>query len=129
MTLVASSKATVTPTLKLTQRLAPALRRLRAWALAKHIPGGVRDAEFLALVQRIDPTAMHDAPPIVQFVDGELAFNAVITALNSSWDAIPERSRTVSVQVARCSSKRIASTSQPKRMLRRIPALSATVFK
>ncbi len=88
MTLVASSKATVTPTLKLTQRLAPALRRLRAWALAKHIPGGVRDAEFLALVQRIDPTAMHDAPPIVQFVDGELAFNAVITALNAAHEEV-----------------------------------------
>ena len=88
MTSVAPLKTPVNPTQKLTHRLAPELRRLRAWALAKHIPRGVRDAEFLALIQRIDPTAMHDAPPIEQYVDGEVAFNAVIHALNAAREEV-----------------------------------------
>ncbi len=88
MTKVVLSKVTAAATHLLTQPLAPELRRLRAWALAKHIAGGVRDDAFLALIQQIDPTAMHDAPPIEQFVDGELAFNAVINALNAAREEV-----------------------------------------
>lgn len=79
-----SLSRTTSSVIPLTQRLAPELRRLRAWALAMHIAGGVRDEAFLALIQRIDPTAMHDAPPIVQFVDGELAFDAVVNAIDAA---------------------------------------------
>ena len=71
-----------------TQRLPPELRRYRAWALAQRIPGGVRDPSFLALIQRIDPTTLHDGPALKQFVDGELAFDAVIGALGKARDEI-----------------------------------------
>lgn len=83
-----TGRHTITPAPLTPQQRSPELRRFRAWTLAQRIPLGVRDAAFLTLLQHIDPTALHDGPPIKQYVDGEIAFAAVIAALAKARDEI-----------------------------------------
>lgn len=64
------------------------LRAYRTWALAQRIPGGVRDPEFIDLVQRIEAGVRHHCPPVRLLVDGEEAFREVVRGLEAARDEI-----------------------------------------
>lgn len=72
----------------LRERLPRELRTYRAWALANRIPDGVRDAEFLLLVQRIMRSPLHECPGATLLVDGELAFATLIRACAEAQEEI-----------------------------------------
>ena len=56
-------------------------RAWRAYGAARALPGGVRDAEFRALAQRIDGGPLHLCPPVRLLPDGEEAFARMRAAI------------------------------------------------
>ena len=69
-------------------RIPRELRAYRTWALARRLPGGVRDDEFIDLVQRIEDGLRHRCPPVRLFVDGEEAFHDVVHWLHEAREEI-----------------------------------------
>lgn len=64
------------------------LRTYRAWSLAQSLSGGVRDAGFPELIQKIMRRSMHDCPDSRLMVDGEVAFRAILLALGEAREEI-----------------------------------------
>ncbi len=63
-------------------------RAWRVWGLARRLPGGVRDAEFRALAQRIDGGPLHLCPPVRLLPDGEDAFARMRAAIADARDEV-----------------------------------------
>lgn len=81
----------------ITTKVAPrtpglALRRLqvpmRAWAAARVLDNGVRDPDFRTLVQQIDDSPMHVAPPARLLPDGADAFACMHEAIASAREEV-----------------------------------------
>lgn len=68
------------------------LRRLqipmRAWAAARVLVDGVRDAEFRPLIQSIDNAPLHALPPVSLFPDGADAFARMTAAMAEAREEI-----------------------------------------
>ncbi|MEQ1690276.1 MAG: phospholipase D-like domain-containing protein [Gemmatimonas sp.] len=69
-------------------RLPRELRRYRAWSIAHRLVDGVRDREFRALVQRILRHPVHESPSAQLLVDGELAFKAMLAAIDDAQEEV-----------------------------------------
>jgi cardiolipin synthase len=61
---------------------------LRAWAAARALDGGVRDAEFRALLQTLDDAPMHVAPPVRLLPDGAEAFAQMHEAIAAAREEV-----------------------------------------
>ncbi len=64
------------------------LRRYRAWALAQALHAGVRDPAFMELVQRIERGPFHAAPPVALYVDGSVAFDAMVAGIDAAREEV-----------------------------------------
>ncbi len=64
------------------------LRRYRAWTVASGLSAGVRDPAFMTLVQRIEQSVVHSAPPVTLLVDGAQAFAAVLKEIAAAGEEI-----------------------------------------
>ena len=69
-------------------RLPRELRSYRAWSIAHRLADGVRDSEFRALVQRILRHPLHECPGAQLLVDGELAFKAMLAAIDDAQEEV-----------------------------------------
>lgn len=70
------------------RRLPRELRAYRVWALAHRMPEGVRGSEFQLLVQRVMRSPLHECPGSELLVDGELAFGAILAAIDQARDEV-----------------------------------------
>lgn len=66
----------------------PLLRPLKAWAAARVIDDGVRNAAFRTLVQQIDDAPLHVAPPVRLLPDGAEAFARMQEAMATAREEI-----------------------------------------
>lgn len=69
-------------------RLPRELRSYRAWSIAHRLADGVRAGEFRALVQRILRHPLHECPGAQLLVDGELAFKAMLAAIDDAQEEV-----------------------------------------
>ncbi len=69
-------------------RLPRELRTYRAWSIAHRLPDGVRDPAFRPLVQRIMRCVLHECPDARLLIDGELAFRAMLTAIDDAREEV-----------------------------------------
>ncbi|MBL0173405.1 MAG: hypothetical protein IPP90_22490 [Gemmatimonadaceae bacterium] len=69
-------------------RLPRELRSYRVWSIAHRLPDGVRDAAFRQLVQQIMRGPLHESEGVRLLVDGELAFRAMLTAIDNAREEV-----------------------------------------
>ena len=63
-------------------------RAWRVWGVARLLPGGVRDAAFRTLAQRIDGGPLHRCPPPRLLPDGEEAFARMQAAIAAAREEV-----------------------------------------
>lgn len=69
-------------------RVPRSLQADHAWAFARSLAAGTRDADFPVLVQRIDGSAWHTLDTIAVYEDGAATFSAIIAAVDAARDEV-----------------------------------------